>query len=477
MLEAFNAYCDASSIHGLSYLTPKNNIFIRLAWLIALPLVFSICSYMILTQVEETANNPVTSSIQSVPASRVPFPVLTFYNENHEASIETFFERLFNWLPFDCSKAKGKQAHECVNKAKKVRSHFKKEIDKVFAELFDKHMHFARNSTRDYIVKQKCQWTHEYYVDLLFYPLLMANLTSSDYNTLHAKFYNTARENFLLPTTQGERVKEMTKDIMEQFNVTQPTTKLDCSSILELSQQNGDKLIALVQTFLVFVSAKQVPLGTFLRSQIGSLTSTSYSFTDQHKEVKNLISSLVPLEGKGKHFFDLINYADFEWGTCFMNTHLIRNGPKYFFRSLHCQDWIDMKLQLLKNETEKEMFVKQLMLGIPPFYPHFASDVIEHLAQEGMKRLQLGNSLSKEEVLDSPSLWYCKTKSLTSNLCVDVQLSLTENGYGFSLNMGYWHNTVKTNILGLKAKPLERDHKVAPFNEQITMHIFNPEDK
>jgi hypothetical protein len=475
MLATLRTYCDASSVHGFAYLTTKNHIVIRMAWLIALPSAFSICGYMIWTQVDEAAKNPVASNLQSVPASEVPFPTLTFSSNQQETSLETFFERLFNRLPFDCSQTSGDNATHCLKESGKVKTFFKQKIETVFNGLFAQHINASAGKLNNFLHRDECGTLEKYRFDVI-QPLLDKNLTQNEFDHLQSRLRQIAFKAFLLPKNQRKTPKQLLKPILDHYNISEEMI-MPCGEVRDLSRWSGDKLIPLIQTFLLFVQAEKIPLGTFLRSEVKTSTLLIYFglFIDQQKMTKKLLSSLIDFRGHEGAFFDMVNYQDGR-ESCIMQTYPERGGSCDLFRINRCETIRKAKKNMTAEEAEGKKFVHRLTMGIPPFFPTLSSKSLDVLAEKGARKLGLTSSLDGSGVIESPFLWHCRAKTMIS-ACTDLQLSLTENGYGFSLNMGDWYDTFKTNLFEKRPEEVEKRRKIAAFDDELTLYIYNLQDQ
>jgi hypothetical protein len=430
---------------------------------------------MIWTQVAEASNNPVASSVQVGSALKLPFPVLTFANDNYEASIETFFERLFNRLPFDCSQAVQEKNPKCLTDSKKVRATYRKDIDLAFEKLFKAHYSLASESFSKLLYTDHCFLSRDLgyrYIN----PLLAANLSSVEFNELYMKLFGYAKRSFLLFSNNKQLGTDFLKDTLKEVNATYWKVT-NCALTSDLSRMKRNQVAALVHTYLIFISAERVPLGTFLRDKLTAswFNPLSY-FRDLHKDIKRLISTLIPSKDKNK-YFDIINLSYLSGGGCLMKSYPIREVTHEYFRFLLCQEMKELKQEMLatKGQASAEL-VEHLILGIPPFLSSFVSSTFDKLAIKAKEALGLKHVIEGEEVVDSPSMWHCIAKTPKSSACSNIQLSLTENGYGFSFNMGKWNDTFQFDIFGQRHEDL-RNNFLAPFGEEITLYILNPDDK
>ena len=75
-MSVLTSFLENSSIHGLGFIA-QTRAFARLFWIIVVILGFTLASLLIMTSFQDWTDNPVTTTIDTLPISEVPFPRIT----------------------------------------------------------------------------------------------------------------------------------------------------------------------------------------------------------------------------------------------------------------------------------------------------------------------------------------------------------------------------------------------------------------
>ena len=66
-------YLATSTIHGLSYITSTKN-FVKLFWILTVLSGFSLAGFLIYQSFQEWEENPITTTVETLPISKIKFP-------------------------------------------------------------------------------------------------------------------------------------------------------------------------------------------------------------------------------------------------------------------------------------------------------------------------------------------------------------------------------------------------------------------
>ena len=106
-----NDYLESTTIHGFSYLGVGRHVLVKLGWFGIICTCFTLAGILIQQSLEEARDNPVMTTVESVPAPKVPFPAVTV--DSGFPDRFGFPENVLNGLAFfGYSKSKGKSVHE-----------------------------------------------------------------------------------------------------------------------------------------------------------------------------------------------------------------------------------------------------------------------------------------------------------------------------------------------------------------------------
>ncbi len=70
-------YFEETTVHGFKYVVSANSLVERIFWTAAIVAVLTVSGYLIQSSLRETANNPISTSIETVPVQEVHFPAIT----------------------------------------------------------------------------------------------------------------------------------------------------------------------------------------------------------------------------------------------------------------------------------------------------------------------------------------------------------------------------------------------------------------
>ena len=66
-------YLETSTIHGLSYIASTKN-FVKLFWILTVLSGFSLAGFLIYQSFQEWEENPITTTVETLPISKITFP-------------------------------------------------------------------------------------------------------------------------------------------------------------------------------------------------------------------------------------------------------------------------------------------------------------------------------------------------------------------------------------------------------------------
>ena len=75
-MEEFRTFLETSTIHGLGWIASTKR-YLRLAWILVVIGGFSAAGYMIFSSFKSWKDNPVTTTIETLPISEITFPNVT----------------------------------------------------------------------------------------------------------------------------------------------------------------------------------------------------------------------------------------------------------------------------------------------------------------------------------------------------------------------------------------------------------------
>ena len=71
-------YLDSTTIHGLAYLIASRNIIEKLAWFGIILTCFTLAGLLISQGIEEAEENPIITSIETIPVQEIIVPFSQF---------------------------------------------------------------------------------------------------------------------------------------------------------------------------------------------------------------------------------------------------------------------------------------------------------------------------------------------------------------------------------------------------------------
>ena len=75
-MSVLTSFLENSSIHGLGFIA-QTRAFARVFWVIVVICGFTLASQIIMISFKNWADNPVTTTIETLPIAKVPFPRIT----------------------------------------------------------------------------------------------------------------------------------------------------------------------------------------------------------------------------------------------------------------------------------------------------------------------------------------------------------------------------------------------------------------
>ena len=94
--KSVNEYLESTTIHGFSYLSIGRGILEKLAWLVIICTCFTFAAFLIQQSLKEAKENPVMTTVESVPIQNVPFPAITM--DIGDPDLFGYAENIFNGL-------------------------------------------------------------------------------------------------------------------------------------------------------------------------------------------------------------------------------------------------------------------------------------------------------------------------------------------------------------------------------------------
>ena len=77
ILKSLYEFCDTTTIHGLIYISIAKNLVVKFAWFLLVLTGFIVASVVIVEQLVSWSENPIITTVQIKPISKVKFPEVT----------------------------------------------------------------------------------------------------------------------------------------------------------------------------------------------------------------------------------------------------------------------------------------------------------------------------------------------------------------------------------------------------------------
>jgi len=459
----------------------KTGAIPKLAWKMCMVFCIFAVIYVVARQVKEQIDYPITSTIKTVPANKIPFPVVTFYSSNQEASLETFVEDLLNMFVFDCSYRSKlsedvtvediERNRQCVTKSKNVRKLFPEPIQQASNQLFDN----IQDRIKNIILKDK-QSNHIYLLcsNINNRPIMqglqhLAWSASTDNGTgaWKQRVKQVVIENFLLPTNDLE--EEILMMTISNFSNGFLYNKSDSYLLCERRMKHVDMSTSILMSALDILAASSyfhMHLGTLLRK---SSNDNELLFHNKMLDVVLGKSSL------GKYIFSFDSFMATESKECCFGLARKRTERTTMRRCRPCHE--KRNLQRSVDEVKKKItpgdFLKVIKLGISQFAQNHKKKEMWQKASEAAKYYNLSQNSLYEKATEYPQLWLCTNENSDIISCPHFSYTYTDRGYGFSMNMGNWEDTFAfENPHGESAKS-----NVLTSNKEIKLYLYNRETR
>ena len=98
-MKSFAEYLESTTIHGFRYLSVSQNRIEKLAWTFIIGTCFTLASLLIWQSIQESYENPVMTTIETISVKKVPFPAITV--DSGDPDPLGYAEKIFNGLAFD----------------------------------------------------------------------------------------------------------------------------------------------------------------------------------------------------------------------------------------------------------------------------------------------------------------------------------------------------------------------------------------
>jgi len=454
-MKVINSYLNVTSVHGLRYCHSRNNSsVVRFVWLTVIGSAFTFCTINIREKWLESQRNPISSTIQSVPASELPFPVVTFASRYQEASWETMQERLLNRLKLDCSNLPKLKCHLQNKELREIAFPDLGDILKAMTVAVDKFLsEIYPNGTENW---QCPSGDGAYNVGDEFILRLVGN---KEELSGFEKGLQVWLESHI---SQRKEEKDIEQDLLElaaKFNLS--SMSQNCSEDIANSHSAN---VRLFKAFLIIArSQPKLPWG--------SLQRTNYSnYPKNMTLIDQTLKNHYDLKFSFEQFFYKLFLKKLENGDC-----CLRHFPRHIRETL-CTSTI-CSLLPLENLAMKPMdAMKLLSLGIPPFVHDFHQETFDRLALTAKNVLGFDNT-SLIPVNDPTLMWLCRDVTRRHTKCPKARLTYTERGYGFSFNLVRKEPLFKPkfrDMLDSFSGPELFSERALAANDEMFFHLRNP---
>jgi len=429
----------------------------KLIWAICITFCLLGVIYIVARQMKEQSDHPISSTIKSVPTNKVPFPVVTFYSQNQEASYETFFEDLLNMFVVDCSFNSKLDANEtlqeiemnrqCQARSQRLRQLFNEQIQRAARKMLSG----IKYDLRQLFNKQSYSMRSILCYNLKKRPI-MSKLhlfhswnASKDYEeddwkeTLTFKLSNLFAENFGLPSRESEQyILEKLADLADEYNYNVGNIK-DNECFAEVKQMD-------LSTATILGALDILDASNHFSFHLGTLLRESYFSA---KEIQNLSRNFFNFTQKENSYLQTIfsfdSYNQFGDKLCCPGVATERMMRAKASVCWTCDDTNNLtsKINFIKKNVPPVAFVNDIMLGISQFAENHKKEQMLQKAREVIENHHLPANAIQDKVPERPQLWFCASKYNDFVDCPKTYFTFTERGYGHSLNMGKWEDTFK----------------------------------
>ena len=95
-----NSFAEETSIHGFTYLSHPHHLCSKLSWTALLAAAFSLAIVMIGQNFRDTAAHPLSTTLDTVSVTQVPFPAITIHPGTFRNE-KALFKRMFDYLALE----------------------------------------------------------------------------------------------------------------------------------------------------------------------------------------------------------------------------------------------------------------------------------------------------------------------------------------------------------------------------------------
>ena len=76
-MDCIKEFLESSTVHGLTYISTSRNNLVKLFWVVIVFTGFLTASFMIRLSFEAWEKSPIATTIETLPISKAPFPIVT----------------------------------------------------------------------------------------------------------------------------------------------------------------------------------------------------------------------------------------------------------------------------------------------------------------------------------------------------------------------------------------------------------------
>ena len=100
VLRELNSFAEKTSIHGFSYLAKTSHCLTNIIWSLFLGIAFTVAVIMIQQNFEDAQNHPLSTTLDTISVTEVPFPAISIYPGGFRNE-KAMFKRMFDYLTFE----------------------------------------------------------------------------------------------------------------------------------------------------------------------------------------------------------------------------------------------------------------------------------------------------------------------------------------------------------------------------------------
>jgi len=448
-MKALYDYFSVSTIHGLRYILPQNGPLMRIIWVIIVFTAFSLCLFMINASLEESLEHPISSAIQSVPASKFPFPTLSLFPERQNANLDEFREHILNALDVDCRQINESWREACWKHRHKLDDKFGKHLPEVAERIF-----------RD--VKETVARMFRFQAEE---TALLCDTTDKATTKLLQRFMDVSTVNYTYVIALEKGILQVVKDNFRTMAENAAKVKMDLEALaskLKLSKSSSSskrcpslvhslRLVSFnaLQTFAIIHRAhdNHLPLGSLLRFK----TNKPFYKEEHYRDIDSLQIGNISV----RSMFTYINTFTANGGTlCCVKEHFWNDEAYDMCGS--CRNFEDfVKENSMRNRVYPSEAKKVMQLGLPTFGYDIAGETLQDLTRQAAQSLNFDQEVTRNGYRsDSPVVWLCTSEASIPVPCPRLTLTYSVTGYVVSM----------------------RNDKMK-LDDDIYIYIFNPNDE